>query len=240
MTFLTSDTFFNGRIKIKQNRCGYRFSIDAVILAAHVLLQTDDTIVDLGTGCGVIPLILAFQNPEVRICGIEVQEGLAALAVQNVQDNAMGPRIRILCRDMKTLTLGMVSGPVSLVISNPPYRKLNSGRLNPNQQRAVARHEVEVVLLDVIETARRILSTSGRFVTIYPAGRITDLLSQMRSSGIEPNNLRMVHSNRFAAAKLILVEGVKAGRPGVKIDPPLFIYRENGAYTKEVQKMFRP
>jgi len=240
MTTVTADAFFNGRITIKQHRAGYRFSIDAVILAAHACPRAGETVVDLGTGCGVIPLILAYRNPDIRICGIEVQKELAEIAQRNVNDNNMSDRIVIRQQDIKLLTPGMVAGPVDLVVSNPPYRRPYSGRLNPDQQKAVARHEISVTLADVVESARCILKTSGRFITIYPAERLTDVISQMRTSRIEPKKLRTIHSGRSIGARLILVEGVKAVNPGMKILPPLFIYTRQGGYSREVQKMFLP
>lgn len=236
-TYLTNGTFFNGRIQVKQNPSGYRFSIDAVILASHTAPLAEGNVLDLGTGCGIIPLILAYQNPKAIIYGIEVQKGLANIADINVKENGMADQITILYGDMKTLTSDMISGPVNLIVSNPPYRKAGSGRVNPNRERAVARHEIKVTLSDVIETASRILPVSGKFVTIYPAERMTDLLIQMRSAGIEPKFLRMIHSGKDTEAKLLLAEGVRKGRPGVKIGPPLFIYNKDGIYTDEVEKM---
>lgn len=240
MNSLTTDSFFNGCIQIKQNRSGYRFSLDAVLLAWHADPGPNDTILDLGTGCGVIPMILAFRNPEVKIYGIEVQTELADIANLNITENGMQDQITILCRDMKTLKHEDTSGPVDLVISNPPFRKSKSGRINPNEQRAIARHEIKTTLYDVVETARRMLKNSGRFVIIYPAGRMTDILTQMRASGIEPKLIRMVHSGKNTEAKMILVEGKKGGRSGLKINSPLFIYRENGSYSDEVEKIFKP
>jgi len=240
MTTVTEDAFLNGRITIKQHRRGYRFSIDAVILAAHACLRGGEAVVDLGTGCGVIPLILAYRSPGSRICGIEVQKELAEIARRNVNDNAMPDRIVILQQDIKLLTAGMVAGPVDLVVCNPPYRRPYSGRLNPDRQKAVARHEISATLADVVDSARRILKTSGRFVMIYPAERLADVIAQMRISRIEPKKLRSIHSDRYSGAKLVLVEGFKAVNPGMEILPPLFIYTRRGVYSKEVQKMFLP
>jgi tRNA1(Val) A37 N6-methylase TrmN6 len=240
MESLTTDSFFNGCIQVKQNRTGYRFSMDAALLAWHADPSPDDTILDLGTGCGIIPMILAYRHPKVKIYGIEVQEELADIANLNITENGMEDQITILCRDMKTLKHEDTSGPVDLAISNPPFRKSNSGRINPNQQRAIARHEIKTTLYDVIETARRMLKRSGRFVLIYPAGRMTDIFTQMRASGIEPKSIRMVHSGKHTEAKMAVVEGKKGGRSGLKIGSPLIIYQENGSYTDEVQKIFNP
>jgi tRNA1Val (adenine37-N6)-methyltransferase len=240
MKSLTADSFFNGRIQIKQHRSGYRFSIDAILLAAHARPGPEDTVLDLGTGCGIIPMILAYRNPGIDVYGIEVQTDLADIAALNITENGLNDQITVLCMDMKALNLEMTSGPVDLVVSNPPFRKAESGRINPNRQRAVARHEIKATLYDVVETGRRMLRTGGRFVIIYLAERMTDILTQMRKAGIEPKSIRTIHSGIEAVAKLVLVEGKKGGRSGIKIGPPLIIHRKNGAYTDEVEKMFMP
>jgi len=236
----TPDTFLNGRIKVKQDRSGYRFSIDSILLACYAKLRPGDKVLDLGTGCGIVSLILAYRESNLKIFGIEVQKELADIASFNVEENHMGDIINILCKDMKELKNDMISGPVDLVVSNPPYWKAESGRINPDMQRAVARHEIKVSLVDITATVRRVLRTAGRFVTIYSAERITDLLTHLRSAGIEPKFLRMIHSDIKTEAKLVLVEGIKGGRHGVKIGPPLIIYDEKGDYTKEVEEMFSP
>lgn len=240
MKDFSTDTFFNGKIKVKQNRSGYRFSIDAVLLAYHAGKCPGGRILDIGTGCGIIPLIMAYRNPKLTVYGIEVQKELADIATINVKSNNMENQITILCRDMKELNCDMISGPVDMVVSNPPYWKVLSGRMNPDQQRAVARHEIKATHFDVIETARRMLRTSGKFITVYSSDRLTDIITQMRSFNIEPKFLRTIHSNGNSEAKLILVEGIKGGRPGATIASPLIIYREDGSYTNEVKQMFLP
>jgi tRNA1Val (adenine37-N6)-methyltransferase len=141
---------------------------------------------------------------------------------------------------MKAIKPEMTAGPVDLVVCNPPYRRPGSGRINPNNQRAVARHELKANLQVVIGSARRILKTGGRFVTIYTAERTADILCQMRTDSIEPKYIRTIQSDPRSEAKLILIEGIKGGNPGLKIAPPLIIYNENRDYTDEVQQMFEP
>ncbi len=238
MSLLTKDAFFNGALYIRQYRLGYRFSIDAVILAAHVVPREGDTLVDLGCGCGVISLMLAFRNPTIRVYGIEIQKELSDIACRNVSDNALDGRIVILHKDMKSLHPDMIGGPVDWVVSNPPYRYRNSGRVNPNAQKAIARHEISVSLEDVVGGAQRVLKTAGRLVTIYPAERLTDILGGMRCGGIEPKQVRMIHSHRSSGGNLVLVIGIKGANPGVKVMPPLYIYTQKGEYSREVQKMF--
>jgi tRNA1Val (adenine37-N6)-methyltransferase len=240
MEALTTDAFFDGKLHIKQEASGYRFSLDAVLLAWHARPRADERVLDLGTGCGIIPLILTYRNPDIVAFGIEIQEELAELAISNVNANRMQNKITILRQDMRYLKPDMIGGPVDLVVCNPPYRKPNSGRMNPDAQRAIARHELKVNLADVLLTARRLLRTAGRFVTVYTAERIVELLSQMRMEGVEPKFMRSIHSQLDTEAKLILVVGVKGARPGIRLGPPLIIYDANGEYSKEVQGMFIP
>ncbi|MFC1858714.1 tRNA1(Val) (adenine(37)-N6)-methyltransferase [Thermodesulfobacteriota bacterium] len=240
MNILSIDTFFNGRIKVRQHRHGYRFSIDAILLAHHVTPRPGDRILDLGTGCGIIALILAYRCPDIDIVGIEVQKELAEVAALNVKENFLEDRICIVCDDLKAVGSDAIPRPVNIIVSNPPYRQANSGRINPNRQKAVARHEIEATLTDFVKAAHRLLQKSGRLVTIYPAERTVDLIAEMRYLDIEPKFLRMIHSTQDKPAKLILVEGRRGARRGTMVGPPLVIYDQDGSYTSPVQKMFQP
>jgi len=238
--FATSDSFFNGNIRVKQDPSGYRFSLDAVLLAHHIKPRAGQRVLDLGTGCGIIALILAYRNPAIKVCGIEVQKELYELAVSNVQANGLQDRISIVCKDMKLLTADIISGLVDIVVCNPPYRKAATGRINPDPQRAVARHEIMTTLRDVILTAGRMLRIAGRFVTIHTAERMVELLVQMKSNRIEPKVIRTIHSTEHAEAKMVLVEGVKQGVAGATIQAPLVLYDKDGEYSREVRQMFEP
>lgn len=236
---VTQDSFFNGRLRLKQHRHGYRYSIDAVILAGAVHPKPDETVVDLGTGCGIIPLILAFRRPGVRIWGVELQAALCALAEENVRENDMASRVTVLCADMRDIRPERVEGPVDLVVSNPPYRRGRSGRVNPDRQRALARHEIAIRLPEVVRAAGTLLKTGGRFATIYAAGRVAELLSHMRAERIEPKRMRSIHSSDGQDARLVLVEGTRDGGPGMAVSPSLIVYDGDGRYTEEMQAMFR-
>ncbi|MFO8049409.1 MAG: tRNA1(Val) (adenine(37)-N6)-methyltransferase [Desulfosudaceae bacterium] len=240
----SEDTFFNGALRVRQSRSGYRFSIDAVLLAGyatgHIRPETPTSIVDLGTGCGIIPLILAYRHDRVSITGVEIQPPLARLAAENVRINHLADRITILCRDMTSGDPSTPAGQADLVISNPPFRKTLSGRINANSERALARHEIESTVEDVIDTAVRLLRVSGKFAVVYPASRLTDIMTTMRQAGLEPKQVRLVHSRETEAAKLVLIQGLKHGRPGLTVEPPLIVYLPDGGYTEEVRAMFQP
>ena len=237
---LTQDTFFNGRVTVRQERAGYRFSIDAVILAHRVRPKPGERVVDLGTGCGIVPLIVGFRHPEIQLFGIEIQKELADIADNNVRENGMEGNIRIFCRDIRTIQPAMFQGPIDIVVSNPPFHRAASGRINPNRQRAVARHEIRVTLLDVIKAAGDLLKRAGLFVLVYTPERLPELIQHMRSCRIEPKNVRFIHSREKSESKRMLVEGVKQGKPGLKVGPPMVIYNEDGTYTEELEAMFLP
>lgn len=240
MADVTHDTFLNGQLRIAQPGSGYRYSIDAVLLAALPRLKPGQSLLDLGTGCGIIPLILAFRNHAVRITGVEVQSELARLAAMNVANNGLQDRVRIIHEDLRRLSPAMVSGPVDWIVSNPPYRRAVSGRINPDTQRALARHEIKVNLPQLIGATRRLLKTGGRFAIIYPSERAVDLFSEMRLAGLEPKWLRCVHSQADGDAKLVLVQAVMGGKPGLKIESPLVVYGTDGCYSAAVQDMMVP
>jgi len=240
MDDLAADAFFNGKITVFQSRDGYRFSIDAVLLAAHADPRPDEKVVELGTGCGIVALIMACRRPDIRIVGVEIQERLADIAALNVRENNMTDRIGIVRADIRELSAEAVSGPADLMVANPPFRKARSGRVNPRQEKAGARHEVFITLPEVMAAARRLLRTGGRLVVVYPADRAAEVLAGMDRAGIAPKFLRTVHSRTGTEARRVLAAGTKGARPGGRrIAPPLIIYKDDGVYTDEVQAMFR-
>ena len=238
METIPGETFFRGRLTVRQPRDGYRFSIDAVLLAGFVACKDGQTILDLGTGCGIIPLILASRYPGLKLFGVEIQTDLARIAAANVRENKLDNRVHILHQDVKALKIKQIPDLVHHVVCNPPYRRMHSGRVNPNRERAGARHEIFAQLADFVAAAARMLELSGRLTCVYPAPRLVDMTDHMRRAGLEPKRLRMVHSRAGEAARLVLVSGTKGGRPGLEVGPPLVIYGENGQYSEEVGAMF--
>lgn len=240
MKLSTRDRFLNGKVVLHQPESGYRFSVDAVILSHLACPEHGDTVLDLGAGCGVIPILLGFRHPSIQVIGVEIQDALVDCAIQNIEENQMADRIRIIAKDMVTLSLTDIGTPVDLVVSNPPYRKLDSGRLNADSQRAMARHELKINLKSLLSTARRMLRKSGRFHIIYPCVRTVDLLTAMRATGLEPKSLTMIHSTASSPARLVAVSGINGGRPGLEVTCPLHLYNNDGTYTRTVEKMFNP
>lgn len=238
---LTSDTFFNGAISVKQPLRGYRFSIDAVILGNLAPVEAGDRVLDLGCGCGVIPLIICYRHPEImKIFGIEIQDELSGFARLNAVENSMDQKICILDKDLKTLLPKETGGPVDLIVCNPPHFAANSGRINPDSQRAIARHEIAVTLSDITAAASRMLKPAGRLTVIFPSERLTDLLFAMRNAGIEPKHLRLIHPRPETEAKRVILTAIKGKSPGFRVDPPLFIRTRPDKYSDELNTMFSP
>jgi len=234
----TLDSIFQGRLKIIQPKKGYRFSIDAVLLAGLTLVRPQDRIVDLGTGCGVIPLLLASQQSVKHITGIELQESLVSMAKRNVLINGFDHLISIVQADLRRLEVAGVGGPTDLVLSNPPYGKLLSGRLNPNSGKAIARHELLATLRDVVRAAAQLLGQKGRLAVIYPARRLSNLLVEVSSRGFAPKRLTLIHSTLDSEARLAHLESVKGGGEELRVNKPFAIYGSDGNYTDEMNAMY--
>ena len=215
----TIDPFMDGRLRIIQSKTGYRFSIDAVLLSDFVTIKKYDTVIDLGTGCGVIPLSLLASKPLKHIYCIEIQPELACQAVRNARLNNLDKKMSVIIGDMRSVPLPAAS--FNVVVCNPPYRQKKSGRINPDQQRAIARHEIYASLDDIIIAARYLLRTRGRLALIYPAERLADLIEKLRQSGFEPKKIRVIYPDMGANAKLVLMEAWFGGKNGLTVLPPL-------------------
>jgi tRNA1Val (adenine37-N6)-methyltransferase len=233
----TFDTLFEGNLQLIQSRTGYRVSLDALLLASFATIRPEEEIADLGSGNGVIPLILAYLYSSVLVTGVEFQVAMADRARRNVQLNGFEERVRIAHGDVRAIK--RVAGPESFdaVVCNPPYRQPSSGRISPNKEKQVARHECAGGLGDFIAAGAYLLPAKGRMALIYPAVRSIDLLGTMRHVGIEPKRVRMVHSFAETEASLVLVEGVKGGRSGVKVHAPLRVFERAREYTVEIKAM---
>ncbi|MDA3896265.1 MAG: tRNA1(Val) (adenine(37)-N6)-methyltransferase [Desulfobacteraceae bacterium] len=235
---LTIDSLHNGCLQIQQSPSGYRFSMDAVIIANIASIQSNDRVLDLGTGCGVIPLILAYLHLEITVFGVEIQKSQADIAAANVRNNHLENRITIFHQDIKSLSVDQTSGNVNVVICNPPHIEKSCGRINPDRQLAVSRHEIEMTLDDVVKTAKKMLSPFGRLILIYPAKRLADLTDRMRSCGIEPKKICILYTKAETKAKRVIIEGIKDGKPGMVITKPLIIHNPDGTYTEMAKRIF--
>lgn len=222
-------------IKIIQAKDGYRFSIDAVLLENFISAKRLQKGVELGTGSGIISILLASRLKGPKIIAVEVQKPLAERARRNVSLNNLDDRIEIIANDMRALKKTFPANTFDFVFSNPPFRKTKTGRLSKYEERAVARHEIEITLPDLIKTAAYLLKHAGRFYLIYHPFRLAEMIEMLRKSKLEPKRMRFVHSKEGDEAKMVLIEAVKGSGTWLKIDPPLYLYDHGSEYTDEMK-----
>ncbi len=227
-------------LKVIQSVEGFRHSMDALLLAKFASPRPTDRVLDLGCGNGAIALLLAHRHPRVSVVGLEIQPSLASRARRGVQLNGLEDRVEILEGDLRRLEALLPPAGFDVVICNPPYREVGRGRVNPDLETRQAKHEVSATLQEVIAAIRYALAPKGRAYLIYHASRLADLLTRLRAERLEPKLLCPVHSYPGADAELVLVEGRREGRSGLRILPPLFVYQaRGGALSPAMGEIYR-
>jgi len=225
-------------LKLYQNKEGYRFSVDALLLYSFVNMKHVHNAVDLGTGSGIVGLLLARKYTKARVLLVELQESLFRLAKKNTALNGLDDRVALTLADIKEIKNQLQPQSCDLVVSNPPFRKPATGRLSIGEEKAVARHELRIKLPELVQSASYLLKGKGRFFMIFHPDRLLEVLDTFRASNLEPKRLRFVHNDTGAVSKIFLIEAVKDGRPGLKLEPPLFLYESEGVYTEEVRGIY--
>jgi tRNA1(Val) A37 N6-methylase TrmN6 len=237
----TTESLFGGRLTCRQHLHGYRFSQDPVLLAHFFIPSPAEHILDLGAGCGIIALILAYRWPGVTVTCLEVQPALAELARANVELNDFGGRVRIVAGDLREVGGLLPAASFDRVVCNPPYRRRGAARPNPEQEQAIARHELLAGLGDVVRAVVWLLAEGGRADFVYPADRAAELLVALQAHGCGPVCLREVHSYPGGPCRLVLVEAVKGGRADREVLPPLYVQGgPDGEYTPEMAGFYAP
>jgi tRNA1(Val) A37 N6-methylase TrmN6 len=199
---------------------------------------------DLGAGSGIVGILLAKKYPDARVTLFEIQDSLATLAEKNVALNNLRDKVTVMKADIKGI--GLIDSPFivphsfDLLVSNPPFRRLKSGRISEGEEKAIARHEIKLGLHDLINAASGLLKAKGRLCIVYQPSRLMELFDILKKKRLEVKRLRFVHSNVSSEAKMILLEAAQGGRSGVKVDKPLYIYKDDGSYTDEVMEICNP
>ena len=272
-------------IRLYQRRSGYRFSLDALLLFdfAQKRIQKAQTIADLGAGSGVVGLLLAKRYPAARVVLLELQDGLYGLSLKNIALNGLEGRVRAVKTDLMEIgkkpaagsDAGLGPGSFDMAVANPPFRKVKSGRLSLDEERAVARHELTLPLAALAKAASYLVKNRGRFFMIHHPGRLPEIFTALQAAGFEPKRLRFVHgrpapdagdvpakgsggadsgdereyglseigpsgtgSSGATGAKMVLVEAVRAGSPGLSVERPFFVYGPDGAFGAEVRRIY--
>lgn len=237
----TDDSLFDGRLRCLQHRNGYRFSVDAVLLAHFIAPRPGERILDLGAGCGVVSLVLAYRWPGVSLTALEIQPDLAELVRCNIELNGYGQRIELVGGDLRHIERSVGVGAFDWVVSNPPYRSAASGQVSSGNEQALARHEINTDLQAVVRAVVVALRTKGRAALIYPAARGATLIHEMVRQGLAPKRLQTVYSFPGGNGKLLLVEAVKGGGEELAVLPPFYVYEHrHGGYSKEMAGCYLP
>ena len=226
-------------LKIIQNKDGFCFGIDSILLSDFAKdIKKGAKVLDLGTGTGIIATLLCGKTQLSEITGIEVQKEVYEMAKRSIQLNHLEDRFKIIQDNILNLNKCFEKNTFDAIVTNPPYKKKETGVQNEDTRKLISRHEIEANLEDFIKISKDMLKDKGEFYIVYRPERLVDLLSLMRKYKIEPKKIRFVYSNVNAVSKLVLVQGVKNARPFLKLEPNLYIYDENGNYTDEILKIY--
>lgn len=230
----TLDALFHGHLHLIQPKHGYRFSLDAYLLAYFAPKATGPTI-ELGTGSGVVSLALLALEKARRITAVELQPELAAIARRNAMANGFAERLEIVEADLRHVNKFLPSQKASLVLANPPFYPKNAGRECANEQEAIARREWGCTLSDVVLAARYALKGSGRACFVYPAARLAALFGALEAAGFGARRLRAVHPSAAHPAKLILLEAIPSAKTTLHVEAPLLLAEVSGQATHEAR-----
>lgn len=232
------DDLQRGGLRVIQRADAFRFGTDAVLLADFAAPRRHDRVCDLGTGTGIIPLLLYARENTISADAVEIQPDMADMAARSMAMNGLNEKIRVLPGDLRSIRTLLPHARYDLVTCNPPYGKAGGTLLNPDASKRLARHEESCAIEDVACAAAWLLQNGGRLCCVFPAARMIELSDAMRKYRMAPKRIRMVHSRVEKAAHLCLMEGMLDARPGLIIEPPLVIYDENNAYMPELRRIY--
>ncbi len=225
-------------LRIIQNVNAFRFSMDSVLLADFANARPGDVVVDLGTGTGILPLLISGRAPRTLFHAFEIQQDMAQMAMRSVALNQLNDRIHVYAENLTGAPRRIGYGCADLVVANPPYTREGAAIQNPAEGKRIARHEGDSTLNDFVKTASALLKTKGHFAVVFPAQRMLELMDTMRSHKIEPKRLRLVHPKPDRAPNLVLLEGIKLGKPMLHIQAPLMVYDAQGEETDEIRRIY--
>lgn len=231
------DLQYNG-LKLLQKKDGFCFGVDAVLLSHFAKVDKNSTVIDLGTGTGIIAVLLAAKKEPRKVTGLEIQQEMAEMAARSVKLNGLEDRVEIVQGDIREAVRLFGASSFDAVVSNPPYMGRGGGLLNPDDMKAVARHEILCTLEDVVSSASKLLRPGGKFSMVHRPQRLVDIIFNMRNNSIEPKHLRFVHPSPGKKPNLLLISGTRSGNPELKVQEPLYIYDNDGNYSKEIDEIY--
>ena len=227
-------------LKIIQNKNGFCFGIDSILLADFAKeIKKGAKILDLGTGTGIIATLLCKKTQLKEIIGVEKQKEVYEMAKKSIQLNQLENQFKIINRDILELNKIFEKNTFHAIVTNPPYKKKDTGIKNEEEKKMVSRHETTATLEDFIKIAKELLKDKGEFYMVHRPERLVDIMEYMRKYKIEPKLIRFVYANKNSEPKLILIKGIKNAKPFLKVKNNLYIYDKNGKYTEEINKIYQ-
>ena len=228
-------------LKIIQNEKGFCFGIDSILISDFAREIKQGTVgVDLGTGTGIISILLASKTKLSKIIGIEIQKDMADMAKRSVELNSLQDKIEIKNLNVKEIAEKALleREKFDFVVTNPPYKKLDTGKTNENEYKFISRHEVTANLEDFIKATKYLLKDKGSMYIVHRPDRLVDIIELMRKYKIEPKKMRFVYSTIESEPTLVLIKGIKNAKQFLKVEKPLIIYNSKGEYTEEIHKIY--
>ena len=232
------DELHRNGYKIIQNPERFCFGMDAVLLSGFASALEGDRVLDLGTGTGIIPILMAAKTPADHLTGLEIQEESADMARRSIAYNDLEDRIDIVTGDIKDASHLFGASSFDVITTNPPYMIADHGLVNPDEAKAVARHEIKCTLEDVIAQSAKVLKPGGRFFMVHRPFRLSEIFTLMTEHKIEPKRMRMVYPYVDAEPNMVLLEGNRGGKPRLSVEKPLIVYKERGKYTDEIYDIY--
>ena len=226
-------------LKIIQNKTGFCFGIDSILLSDFAKnLKKNSVVMDIGTGTGIISILLSKKSMAGKIYAVEIQKDVAEMANRSVKLNNLENKICIINKDIKEIFEEIKPNKMDAIVTNPPYMKINTGAQNDDIKKLISRHEVKCNLDDIIKISYKLLKSKGEFYMVHRAERIVDILYLLRKYKIEPKSIRFVHPYINKAPNLVLIKGIKDAGELLKIEKPLVIYKEDGQYSDEILEIY--
>lgn len=224
--------------RIIQKKGGFCFGMDAVLLSGFARVREGGAALDLGTGTGIIPILLEAKTEGRYFAGLEIQEEFAEMAARSVRLNGLEGRVEIVRGDLREASRIFGRASFDVVTSNPPYMNDSHGLKNPELPKAIARHEVLCTLEDVCREAAALLKPGGSFFMVHRPHRLAEIISTLKAHKLEPKRMKLVHPFVDRDANMVLLEAVRGGRSMMKVEAPVIVYRERGVYSEEIYTIY--
>lgn len=232
------DELHRNGYRIIQNPSRFCFGMDAVLLSGYAAVKEGETALDLGTGNGIIPILLEAKTKGKHFTGLEIQEESADMARRSVALNGLEEKIKIITGDIKEAGEMFEAASFDVITSNPPYMIGRHGLVNPDSPKAIARHELLCTLEDIIRVSARLLRTGGRFYLVHRPFRLAEIMAALVKYRLEPKRMRLVYPFVDKEPNMVLLEALRGGNSRIRVEKPLIVYKEQGVYTDEIYDIY--